>query len=75
MYHTLEFAFDLWVDLERSPGDRLERLPLRQGERRHAQLRPHVVELPTGPVEAADLFFDDGTAARGVPFACFAFVD
>jgi hypothetical protein len=75
MYHTIAFAADQWVDLERSPRHRLERLRVRCGERRRAQLRPHVVETPAGPVEAADLFFDDGTTARDVPFACFAFVD
>jgi hypothetical protein len=75
MYHTVEFAFDLWVDLERSPRHRPERVRLRGGERRCAQVRPHVIEMPTGLVEAADLFFADGTATRDVPFACFAFVD
>jgi hypothetical protein len=28
-----------------------------------------------GPVEVADLFFQDGSTIRGVSFACFSFVD
>jgi hypothetical protein len=75
MYHTIEFAADLWVDLETSPRHRLARLLLRRGTRLPAQVRPYVVEAAEGPVETADLFFADGTAARGVPFACFCFVD
>jgi hypothetical protein len=74
MYHTIEFAADLWVDLEVSPRHRLERLLLRRGTRLPAQVRPYVVEAAEGPVETADLFFADGTTTRGVPFACFAFV-
>jgi hypothetical protein len=75
MYHTIEFAMDLWVDLEVSPKQPLERLLLRRGTRVFAQLRPHVVETAGGPVEVADLFFEDGTATRGIPFACFSFVE
>jgi hypothetical protein len=73
MYHAVEFAVDLWLDLERSPSQPLERVLLRRGSRRRAQLRPHVLETWAGPVEVADLFFPDGTAARNVPFAAFAF--
>jgi hypothetical protein len=75
MYHALQMVSDRWVDLQRSPRHRLERLLLRRGTRLPAQVRPYVVEAADGPVETADLFFADGTAARGVPFACFAFVD
>ncbi len=75
MYHTLETIGDLWVDLEQSPRHRLERLLLRGGTRVAAQVRPYVVETAAGPVEAADLFFADGTTARGVPFACFYFAE
>jgi hypothetical protein len=34
-----------------------------------------VVEAAGGPVEVADLFFEDGTATRNVPFAWFTFVE
>ena len=74
MYHTIEFAADLTVDLEVSPKQPLERVRMRKGMRRRAQVRPYVLETEDGPVEVADLFFDDGTAARKVPFACFALV-
>ena len=47
----------------------------RKGSRLRAQLKPYVVETAGGPVEVADLFFEDGTSARTVPFAGFAFVD
>jgi hypothetical protein len=74
VYHTIEFAADLTVDLEVSRRHRLERLPIRRGSRLAAQLRPYVVETGGGPVEVADLFFPDGTAARSVRFERFRFV-
>jgi hypothetical protein len=75
MYHIIEFADDMWADLERSPKQPLERVQLRRGARMGAQIRPHVVETLAGPVEMADLFFEDGTAARNVPFCRFTFAD
>lgn len=75
MYHTIEFAVDLTVDLEISPKHRMERLRVRRGMRMPAHVKPHVIESSTGPVEAADLFFADGTTARSVPFGLFRFVD
>ena len=75
MYHTLEFAADVTTDLEVSPKQPLERLRIRKGTRLRAQLKPYVEETEEGPVEVADLFFEDGTSARTVPFAGFAFVD
>ena len=75
MYHTIEFAQELTVDLEISPKHWLERLLIRRGTRMQAQIRPYVVETADGLVEAADLFFDDGTTTRMVPFESFSFVD
>jgi hypothetical protein len=75
MYHTIEFAVEFVADLELSPKHRLEQLLIRQGTRLRAQLKPSVVETVGGPVEVADLFFEDGTATRTVPFAYFAFVE
>jgi hypothetical protein len=75
MYHTIEFAVELMADLEISPKHRLEQVLLRQGTRRQAQIKPYVVEGEGSLVEVADLFFEDGTATRMVPFACFSFVD
>ncbi len=75
MYHTIKFAADRWVDVDRSPRQPLERLLLHAGTPIRAQLRPYVVECVDGPVEVADLFFEDGTATRGVPYACFCFAE
>jgi hypothetical protein len=75
MYHTVEFAADLWLDIERSAKQPLERVLVRAGTRHRAQVRPHIVETPSGPVEVADLFFEDGTATRGVRFSRFSFAD
>jgi hypothetical protein len=75
MYHTIEFAVELVLDLEISRTDWLQIMHVIKGTRLKAQLKPYVVESATGPVEVADLFFDDGSASSGVPFACFSFVD
>ena len=75
MFHLIEFRKSRWLDVERSPRLPLERLLLRAGTRTPVQLRPHVVQGIGGIVEAADLFFEDGTIARDVPFADFRFVE
>ena len=75
MYHTLEFLGDLVLELAVSPRQPLERRSVRRGSRLAAQLKPYVVETADGPAEVADLFFEDGTSASGVPFACFTFVE
>ena len=75
MYHTIEFLVESLVDLEISPKHWLERVLVHQGTRRQAQVKPYVVETPDGPVEVADLFFDDGTVTRGVRFEYISFVD
>ncbi len=75
MYHTLQFNLELTVDLEISPKKPLERLRIQRGSRRRAQIKPYVIETSDGPTEVADLFFDDGTATRQVPFECFCFVE
>jgi len=75
MYHAIEFTDDMTVDLEVSPKQPLERLRIRKGTRLQAQIKPYVVETVDGPVEVADLFFEDGTTTRMVPFESFSFVD
>jgi hypothetical protein len=75
MYHTIEFTVEFTADLEVSAKQPLERLLLERGTRRRAQIKPYVVESRVGLVEVADLFFEDGTALRTVPFASFFFVD
>lgn len=74
MYHTIEFALELEVDLEISRTKPLERLVIRKGAHLTAQIRPYVIEGTDGPIEVADLFFEDGSATRRVPFAWFNFV-
>jgi hypothetical protein len=75
MYHKLEFAVDFTVDLETSPQDGLQRMLIRKGTRLQAQVKPYVIESEDGPVEVADLFFEDGTATRMIRFAWFSFLD
>jgi hypothetical protein len=66
MYHTIEFAADFAVDMEISPRQPLERIRICKGTRVRVQLKPYVVETADGPVEVADLYFEDGTATRQV---------
>jgi hypothetical protein len=75
MYHTIEFAEDLMVDLEISPQHWLERMLIHRGTRVQAQIKPYVVETENGLVEVADLFFADGTTTRTLPFVSFSFQD
>jgi hypothetical protein len=75
MYHTIEFTTEFTVDLETSPKEPLDRLWIQRGVRRRAQIKPFVMQTSRGPIEVADLFFEDGTATRTVPFFCFSFVD
>jgi hypothetical protein len=75
VYHRIKITANRWVDLEVSPRHHLERLRLRAAIPVRVQIKPRVVEGVDGPVEVADLFFEDGTATRGVPFDCFSFVD
>jgi len=75
MYHTIEFHTVRTVDLEVSRNQPLEKLCLRKGTRRKAEIRPYVIEGASGPIEVADLFFEDGSTARGLPFDAFSFVD
>jgi hypothetical protein len=75
VYHTIEFAEALVLDLEISPRHPLEQVAISKGTRLRAQVRPYVLEMAEGPVEVADLFFEEGTATRRIRFAAFAFVD
>jgi len=75
MYHSIEFTAELTVGVEVSPKQPLERLRIERGTRVQAQVKPYVVNSSGGPIEVADLFFQDGTATRKVPFAFFSFVE
>ena len=75
MYHTIKFDTDITVDSEISPKHWLERVHIKRGVPLRAQLKPYVMETKDGPVEVADLYFEDGTVTRHVPFQCFSFVE
>jgi hypothetical protein len=74
MYHEIEFGLELEVDLEISRSKPLERLLIHKGSRIRAQVKPYVLEGTDGPIEVADLFFENGSATRRVPFAWFNFL-
>jgi hypothetical protein len=73
MYHAIEFLDDFLADLEVSPQQLLERVLIRKGSVRRVQIKPYVVETDDGPVEVADLYFEDDTTTRAVPFAILVF--
>jgi hypothetical protein len=75
MVHLIEFNTAFTADLEVSPKQRLERLRIRKGTRVYVCLRPYVVETAEQLDEVADLFFEDGTVTRQVPFERFRFVE
>lgn len=75
MYHNIEFSETVSLTLETSPKDPLERILVKKGMRMKAQVKARVVETRKGPVEMADLFFEDGIASRAIRYASFAFVD
>jgi hypothetical protein len=73
MYHIIQFRAD--VDVEVSAGERLERVRVRKGSRFFARITAYVAEGPEGPVEMANLVWQDGAETRDLPFATFRFVD
>jgi hypothetical protein len=73
MYHAIKFVIRVTADLEISRKSRLEKVLIQKGARLQAQIKPYVAETEDGPVEVADLFFEDGTTALMVPFAYFRF--
>jgi hypothetical protein len=75
MFHTIEFTLRVRADLA-VPGQReLEKIILGKGTRLRAQIKPYVTESDKGPLEVADLFLEDGSAAQHVNFASFRFLD
>jgi len=75
MYHTIKFKVEMMVELGPSSQDSTGLLVFHEGTVRQAQIRPYVIEEEGGPVEVADLYFEDGTAAAGVHYEWFSFVD
>jgi hypothetical protein len=75
MCHLIEFCSAFTTDREVSPKQRLERLRVQKGMRAYASLHPYVMETGEGPVEVADLYFEDGTVTRRVRFEQLRFVE
>jgi len=75
VYHTIEFNVTGMIDLETSRKQPLERLCVERGTRLRVEVRPYVIEAADGPSEVADLYLDNGSVTRAVPFAFFAFAD
>ncbi len=75
MYHLIEFCAPFVLDVEVSPQHRLQHVRVGKGARAYAQLAPQIVETAQGPIEVADLYFDDGPVARLVPYEQFRFVE
>jgi hypothetical protein len=75
MYHSIEFNVTGMIDLETARKQPLERLCIERGSRLRVQLRPYVIEAADGPAEVADLYLENGSITRAVPFAFFAFTD
>jgi hypothetical protein len=75
VFHTIQFAVEFVALPEIPPRQGRLRTLIRKGDRLKAQVRPYVVETKRGPVEVADLSFEDGSIARRVPLRCFSFVD
>ena len=75
MGSLIEFRSGFIADVELSPKQRLERVRIQRGLRAWVQVAPHVVETAFGPVEAADLHFEDRSVIRNVRYEQFRFID
>jgi hypothetical protein len=65
--NVVELLCDCWAEGGRSSGQML----LASGTCRRARVHPRL----DGDEDVADLCFEDGSVARGVRFAAFAFAD
>jgi hypothetical protein len=74
VYHLIEFRTPFTADVATSPRDRLHQLRIEKGTQFYVHLLPHTVQTPLGPVEVADMCWEDGSVAREVPYARFRFV-
>ena len=75
MYHTVEFVQRVLADVAIPGQSRLEQVNIKKGTRLRAEIRAYVAESDKGPIEMADLFLEDGSAARAVNFSAFRFLD
>jgi hypothetical protein len=74
-FHNIEFQVNLVVDVECPRQQRLTTTLIRKMDRVRAETKPYVIEGEAGPVEVADLVFEDGTVTRRIRFAWFRFVE
>ena len=75
MYHKIEFRLRVVAAVQAAGSGPMAQVLIKPGTRLRAGVKPHVVETKLGPVETADLFFEDDSVARGVRFASFSFLD
>ena len=75
MFHAIEFRCEFLAKVERPGHAGLEQVPIEEGTRLQAEIKPYVAESGDGPIEVADLIFEDGSIARAVRFAAFRFLD
>jgi hypothetical protein len=75
MYHTIEFGLEVVADVKIPGQARLEQVRIRKGTRLRAEIRPFVLDSKPYPMEMADLFLEDGSAACTIRFASFRFLD
>jgi hypothetical protein len=75
VFHTIEFRAGFTADVAVSARQRLERVRIRKGTQVCVHLMPRIIETTQGPVETADICFEDGSVAHAVPFEVFRFVE
>jgi len=75
MLHTIEFRWVVLADVDRADYAFPQKVVIKEGTRLQAEIKPYVAESDDGPVEVADLTFEDGSIARAVRFAAFRFLD
>jgi len=73
--HRIEFRWLVLAELDRPEYVYPQRLVIKEGTRLTAGIKPYVTESPDGPIEVADLRFEDGSVARAVRYAAFRFLD
>ncbi|HKD38517.1 MAG TPA: hypothetical protein VKB78_17005 [Pirellulales bacterium] len=75
MIHPIEFRRQVFADID-LPDDKFsQRVIIKEGTRLAADIKPYVTESTDGPVEVADLVFEDGSVARAVRYSAFQFVE
>jgi hypothetical protein len=75
VYHRIEFNTGCIVRLQPPGRAVLAPVVILPGTRVRAEVRHSVVEMAGGPVEVADLLFEDGSRAYRLPCSSFSFVD